>query len=84
MDEATWKAIEGYRQTGHLVPCWRDGKVVYLTVDEALASRSDYQQRTGKPPPSEHLAESRGEQASACPDEQTLVPPSGRGRPPPD
>ncbi len=49
MDEATWKAIEGYRQTGNLVPCWRDGKVVYLTVDEALASRSDYHQRIGKP-----------------------------------
>lgn len=43
MDEATWKAIEGYRHTGNLVPCWRDGKVVYLTVDEALASRPDYQ-----------------------------------------
>jgi len=27
--------------------------VVYLTVDEALASRSDYQERMGKPPPSE-------------------------------
>jgi hypothetical protein len=52
MDEATWKAIEGYRQTGLPVPCWRDGKVVYLTVDEALASRSDYQERMGKPPPS--------------------------------
>ncbi|NLE65858.1 MAG: hypothetical protein GX608_00375 [Lentisphaerae bacterium] len=45
MMEATWKAIEGYRQTGLPVPVWRDGKVVYLSVDEALAARSDYQQR---------------------------------------
>ncbi len=51
MEEATLKAIEGYRQTGLPVPIWRDGKVVYLTVDEALASRPDYQRHTGNPPP---------------------------------
>lgn len=45
MEEATWNAIEGYRQTGLPVPVWRDGKVVYLTVDEALASRPDYRKR---------------------------------------
>jgi len=45
MEEATWNAIEGYRQTGLPVPVWRDGKVVYLTVEEALASRPDYQKR---------------------------------------
>ena len=45
MEEATWNAIEGYRQTGLPVPVWRDGKVVYLTVDEALASRPDYHTR---------------------------------------
>jgi hypothetical protein len=45
MEEATWNAIEGYRQTGLPVPVWRDGKVVYLSVDEALASRPDYQKR---------------------------------------
>ncbi len=44
-EEATWNAIEGYRQTGLPVPVWRDGKVVYLTVDEALASRPDYRKR---------------------------------------
>ena len=48
MEEATWKAIEGYRQTGNLVPIWRDGKVVYLTVDEALAARPDYERRAGR------------------------------------
>ena len=52
MEEATWKAIEGYRATNNLVPIWRDGKVVYLTVDEALASRPDYERRTGKKPES--------------------------------
>lgn len=45
MEEATWKAIEGYRQTGLLVPVWQDGKLVYLTVDEALATRPDYARR---------------------------------------
>ena len=45
MEEATWNAIEGYRQTGLPVPVWCDGKVAYLTVDEALASRPDYQKR---------------------------------------
>jgi len=45
MEEATWKAIEGYRQTGLPVPVWQDGKVVYLSVDEALAARPDYQRR---------------------------------------
>lgn len=50
MEEATWKAIEGYRQTGIPVPVWRDGKVVCLTVDEALVSRPDYHRRSGTPP----------------------------------
>ena len=45
MEEATWKAIEGYRQTGLPVPVWQDGKVVYLSVDEALAARPDYHRR---------------------------------------
>ncbi len=45
MEEATWKAIEGYRQTGLPVPVWQDGKVVYLSVDEALAARPDYERR---------------------------------------
>jgi|GEM_PF-2112300 len=45
MEEATWKAIESYRQTGLPVPFWRDGKVAYLPVDEALASRPDYHKR---------------------------------------
>ena len=45
VEEATWNAIEDYRLTGLPVPVWRDGKVVYLTVDEALASRPDYRKR---------------------------------------
>jgi len=48
MEEATWKAIEGYRQTGLPVPVWQDGKVVYLSVDEALAARPDYQRRVAE------------------------------------
>jgi hypothetical protein len=47
MDEATWKAIEGYRVTGLKVPVydWDQKKVIYLSVDEALKRRSDYEER---------------------------------------
>ena len=44
-EEATWDAIESYRITGELVPVTRDGKLEYLTVDEALHSRRDYVKR---------------------------------------
>ena len=47
MDEATWKATEGYRMTGLLVPIYdkEQKKVIYLSVDEALMRRSDYAKR---------------------------------------
>jgi hypothetical protein len=45
MEASTWKAIEDYRQTGLLVPIWRDGQVVCLSADEALATRPDYERR---------------------------------------
>ena len=44
-DAATWDAIEAYRTTGDMVPAMRDGKLVFLTVDEALRSRDDYDRR---------------------------------------
>jgi hypothetical protein len=47
MDEATWKATEGYRATGLPVPIYdrKQKKVIYLSVDEALRRRSDYEMR---------------------------------------
>jgi len=47
MDEATWKATEGYRATGLPVPIYdrEQKKVIYLSVDEALRRRSDYEMR---------------------------------------
>ncbi len=44
-DAATWDAIEAYRDTGEMVPTERDGKLVFLTVDEALRTRDDYDRR---------------------------------------
>ena len=44
-DAATWDAIEAYRETGEMVPVEREGKLVFLTVDEALKERSDYERR---------------------------------------
>ena len=44
-DAATWDAIEAYRETGEMVPVERDGKLVFLTVDEALRERPDYERR---------------------------------------
>jgi len=44
-DIATWDAIEAYRDTGEMVPVERDGKLVFLTVDEALRERPDYEER---------------------------------------
>ena len=44
-DAATWDAIEAYRDTGEMVPAEKDGKLVFLTVDEALRSRDDYERR---------------------------------------
>ena len=44
-DAATWDAIEAYRETGEMVPVERNGKLVFLTVDEALRERPDYERR---------------------------------------
>ena len=44
-DAATWDAIEAYRDTGEMVPAEKDGKLVFLTVDEALRTRDDYERR---------------------------------------
>ena len=44
-DAATWDAIEAYRDTGEMVPAERGGKLVFLTVDEALRTRDDYDRR---------------------------------------
>lgn len=44
-DAATWDAIEAYRDTGEMVPAEKDGKLVFLTVDEALRTRADYERR---------------------------------------
>ena len=38
-------AIEAYRDTGEMVPTEKDGKLVFLTVDEALRTRDDYERR---------------------------------------
>ena len=39
--EATWDALERYRDTGEMVP----GKLALVTVDEAMRMRDDYEQR---------------------------------------
>lgn len=44
-DVATWDAITAYRETGEMVPAEKDGKLVFLTVDEALRERGDYEAR---------------------------------------
>ena len=44
-DAATWDAIEAYRDTGEMVPAEKDGKLVFMTVDEALRTRDDYERR---------------------------------------
>lgn len=44
-DAATWDAIEAYRDTGEMVPAERNGMLVFLTVDEALRTRDDYDRR---------------------------------------
>lgn len=45
---STWKAIQGYRLTGEMVPTVKNGKVVFLTVDAALKSRWDYKEQMAK------------------------------------
>ena len=44
-DEASWDAVEAYRDTGEMVPGMKDGKLHLYTVDEALRLRPDYEMR---------------------------------------
>ena len=44
-DEASWDAVEGYRDTGEMVPGMKDGKLYLFTFDEALRTRPDYEMR---------------------------------------
>lgn len=41
MDRASWNAIEGYRQTGEMVPTVEGGRLAFVTVEEAFAARPD-------------------------------------------
>ena len=43
--EATWDALERYRDTGEMVPVMKDGQLALVTVDEAMRMRDDYEQR---------------------------------------
>ena len=43
--EATWDALERYRDTGEMVPVMLDGKLALVTVDEAMRLRPDYEAR---------------------------------------
>ena len=44
-EEASWDALERYRDTGEMVPVMKDGKLALVTVDEAMRMRSDYERR---------------------------------------
>ena len=43
--EASWDALERYRNTGEMVPVMKDGKLALVTVDEAMRMRPDYEER---------------------------------------
>ena len=43
--EASWDALERYRDTGEMVPVMKDGKLALVTVDEAMRMRPDYEER---------------------------------------
>ena len=45
MDRASWDAIEGYRHTGEMVPVLKDGKLAFVTVEEAFSVRPDCAER---------------------------------------
>ena len=45
MDQASWDAVEGYRQTGEMVPTVKDGKLAFVTVEEACSARPDCAER---------------------------------------
>ena len=42
MDQASWDAVEGYRQTGEMVPTVKDGKLAFVTVDAQVKKRSRF------------------------------------------
>ena len=44
-EEASWVALERYRDTGEMVPVMKDGKLALGTVDEAMRMRNDYERR---------------------------------------
>ena len=44
-DEATWDALERYRDTGEMVPVMKNGTLALVTVDEAMRMRGDYEER---------------------------------------
>ena len=41
MDRASGDAVEGYRHTGEMVPTVKDGKLAFVTVEEAFSARPD-------------------------------------------
>jgi hypothetical protein len=43
--EASWDALERYRDTGEMVPVMQDGRLALVTVDEAMRMRDDYEER---------------------------------------
>ena len=45
MDQASWDAVEGYRQTGEMVPAMKGGKLAFVTVEEAFSARPDCAER---------------------------------------
>lgn len=45
MDRASWDAVEGYRHTGEMVPVVKDGKLAFVTVEEAFSARPDCAER---------------------------------------
>jgi hypothetical protein len=44
-EEASWDALERYRDTGEMVPVMKDGRLALVTVDEAMRMRNDYERR---------------------------------------
>ena len=44
-EEASWDALERYRDTGEMVPVMKDGHLALVTVDEAMRMRNDYERR---------------------------------------
>lgn len=45
MNRASWDAVEGYRQTGEMVPVAKNGRLAFITVEEAFQARPDCAER---------------------------------------